>query len=277
MGDGKRQNKVVSARRAIWESNLKSLEKLVMLALLEHWSATTDTFPSCSRLASFTSLSERSVRTSLTGLERAGFVGVSRTNGRSNRYNLEPVFRLETKARGAAVPRQEMPGLTKAGDAVVKSEPRQQVPPTPARAAAPPRHELPPKRSIEEIQIRDHLSSGNQTTQLQAHYKETFKQRKGVEPSWGPKDYGRINKYFKELIEALGGDLSKAKQVVRTALLDEWNSRIKPHEIFTDRDKWLGEAPRKKNQLNVRHTAPQRGTASHVQAATAEEVFGGAE
>lgn len=246
-----------------------------MLAILEHWSASTETFPSCARLALFTSLSERTVKSALAGLERSKFINVERSNGRSNRYDLNPVFELKASATIARVskskPVQPLHGSTSATVASIKNEPVQPLPPTGATIAPEPVQPLPPKRSIEEIQLRDHLSSGNQTTQLQRHYTEIFKQRKGIEPSWGPKDYGRVNKYFKDLIEALGGDLSKAKQIVTTALLDEWNSRIKPHEIFADRDKWLGEEPRTKTRAN-RRSEPQHGVADHVQVASFDDA-----
>jgi len=289
------KGRVVTARRRVWKSDLRAVEKLVMLALLEHWSPTTDTFPSCSRLAEFTGLSDRAVRASLGGLERAGFIGVSRRSGAVNRYDLSPAFReVETKApcaavvqaeprnhvpRSKALPRHHVPMSTPAPHAAVEAEPRHDVPHTPAPRAAAPRHDVPPKRSIEEIQLSDPLSSGNPTTKLKEFYVEVFKQRKGVEPSWASKDHAKVGKAFKDLIDVLGSDLTKAKQVVRTALLDEWNSRFQPHEILHDRNKWLGEQPRAKTPgtVSTRAVLPQRGVAAHVRIARAEEVYGGAE
>lgn len=79
---------LLKAQRRIFESNLRPLERLVGLALLDHWSRTRDTFPSVSRLAGWTGMGERSVIRSLQELERREAIMVSRRTGRSNRYDL---------------------------------------------------------------------------------------------------------------------------------------------------------------------------------------------
>jgi len=274
MGDGPK-NRVVAARRRIWESSLKSLEKLVMLALLEHWSASTETFPSCTRLAGFTGLSERAVKSSLAGIERSGLVRVERSNGRSNRYDLSPLFTSAPRAPvQIAKPVQEMP-RSSAGDARVKTEPPvHHVPPTGARRASPPVHHVPPKRSIEEIQVRDPLSSGTQTTQLKTYFVELYTKARGGPPDWNSTEHARVGKAFKQLAESYGGDLEVQKGILRAALLDEFSPIADPMVIFKQRDRFRGQEPRRKNQPTVRNAPPQRGLAEHVTIARAEDVFG---
>jgi hypothetical protein len=74
-------------------SALTSTEKLVLLAVLAHWSRTDERpFPSNERIGKWTSLSTRAVIRILHALERKGAIGVARAPGRSNRYDLRSVF-----------------------------------------------------------------------------------------------------------------------------------------------------------------------------------------
>lgn len=51
---------ILGAQRLVWESSLRSPEKLTMLALLDHWSkASRAVFPSTARLARMTSQCKR--------------------------------------------------------------------------------------------------------------------------------------------------------------------------------------------------------------------------
>lgn len=70
------------ARRKVFMSELKPLEKLVALALLDHWSAArTEPFPSIARLANWTSASRCTVMRALAGLEQAGAIVPTRKTG----------------------------------------------------------------------------------------------------------------------------------------------------------------------------------------------------
>ena len=94
---------LLEATRAVFASALPAQEKLVALALLNHWSRARDTFPGVDRLVSWTSLSRRSVLRSIGNLEAAGVVKVERKAGLANRYDLTPLATL-TSATQAPVP-----------------------------------------------------------------------------------------------------------------------------------------------------------------------------
>ncbi len=75
-------------RRHVFRSSVDSSTKLVALALLDHWSPSTDTFPSIVRLATWTSLDRTTVLRCVRTLEHLGGILVTRQNGASNRYAL---------------------------------------------------------------------------------------------------------------------------------------------------------------------------------------------
>jgi hypothetical protein len=76
------------AQRCVFRSTLRAPEKLVGLALLDHWSRGSETFPSVQRLATWTSLDRTSVMRALQGLEQRGAILVTRRKGAPNRYEL---------------------------------------------------------------------------------------------------------------------------------------------------------------------------------------------
>lgn len=94
---------LLEATRAVFASGLASNEKLVALALLNHWSKSRETFPGVGRLVLWTSLSRRSVLRSVQLLEALGALKVERKAGLANRYNLAPLSAL-TSATQAPVP-----------------------------------------------------------------------------------------------------------------------------------------------------------------------------
>lgn len=95
MSDG-----LIGAQRAVFESALSSTEKLVLLAILDHWSrAEPSPFPGVKRLAACSSLSSRAVLTAIKSLEAKGALRVTRTNGKSNAYDLGSVFRRALPTR----------------------------------------------------------------------------------------------------------------------------------------------------------------------------------
>lgn len=142
---------LIGAQRRVFRSGLRPFERLVALALLDHWSRNRDTFPSVARLAEWTGISERSVKTCLAGLEAAGAIRVARVRGRPNIYDLTPLATLPTSA-GAALDRGR--SCTGAGAALV-----QELPPTSAGAAPELVQELPPKEPIEGTQEGTHIGA----------------------------------------------------------------------------------------------------------------------
>lgn len=96
---------LLSAQRRIFTLDLKPTEKLVALAILNHWSRNRATYPSVPRLALWTGLSERTVQTCLAGLQQAGAIGVKRQVGTSNTYDLSPLFSADSnKTPAGAAP-----------------------------------------------------------------------------------------------------------------------------------------------------------------------------
>lgn len=83
----------LGALRAVLESELSSKEKLVLIAILNHWSkASPQPFPSADTLARLTSYDERSIRRTIKSLAEKGAMKVIPTAGRPNRFDLTPVF-----------------------------------------------------------------------------------------------------------------------------------------------------------------------------------------
>jgi len=86
-------NDLLSAQRTVFMSSLTSTEKLVLLAVLAHWSRdASQPFPGIDRIAKWTSLTGRAVTRILHALEAKGAIGIIREPGRSNRYDLSKVF-----------------------------------------------------------------------------------------------------------------------------------------------------------------------------------------
>lgn len=79
---------LLQAQRAVFRSSIRAPEKLIALALLDHWSRGTETFPSVQRLAAWSSLDRTAVMRALQGLERQGAIVVKRQKGVPNRYAL---------------------------------------------------------------------------------------------------------------------------------------------------------------------------------------------
>ena len=79
-------------RRAVLRSNLRTTQKIVLVALCDYWSRAQPTpFPSETKLAGDTSLSERAVRNAIRQLEEAGVLSISRRKNRNNRYDIRAV------------------------------------------------------------------------------------------------------------------------------------------------------------------------------------------
>ena len=77
------------AQRAVFESDLATPSKIVLLALIDHYSHDRPMpFPGAARLAHWTGLNRRTVGRAIKDLERRGAVKVQRRRGVSNRYDL---------------------------------------------------------------------------------------------------------------------------------------------------------------------------------------------
>lgn len=85
---------LLEATRAVFASALPANEKLVALALLNHWSRSRDTFPGIGRLEAWASLSRSTVLRAVQRLEQLGAIRIERAVGLANRYDLSPLATL---------------------------------------------------------------------------------------------------------------------------------------------------------------------------------------
>jgi hypothetical protein len=86
-------------QRHIFESSVDASTKLVALALLNHWSRATETFPSVARLAVWCSLNRTTVMRCLSTLKQLGAIEVKTDKGRANRYELGQLSLLPVAPR----------------------------------------------------------------------------------------------------------------------------------------------------------------------------------
>lgn len=86
-------------QRHIFESGVDASTKLVALALLNHWSRATETFPSVARLAVWCSLNRTTVMRCLATLKQLGAIEVKTDKGRANRYELGQLSLLPVAPR----------------------------------------------------------------------------------------------------------------------------------------------------------------------------------
>lgn len=94
---------ILEAYRNVFASQFTSHEKLVALALLNHWGRATETFPSVGRLVRWTSLSRSTVLRTLAALQEKKAIEIEVGKGRANRY------RLEALMHGTSVPGTPVP------------------------------------------------------------------------------------------------------------------------------------------------------------------------
>jgi hypothetical protein len=86
---------LLPTQRSVFRSGLRSAEKLVALALLDHWSAAGEVFPSVNRLAAWTSLDRTTVMRALDALKaRGAIVVIQGERGKANRYELRQLSLL---------------------------------------------------------------------------------------------------------------------------------------------------------------------------------------
>lgn len=80
---------LLKTQRAILRSAYDANQKIVLWALLDHWSRKSPVpFPSVETLAADASLSERAVQYAVDALEKDAVLGVSRRHNKTNRYYL---------------------------------------------------------------------------------------------------------------------------------------------------------------------------------------------
>lgn len=115
---------LLDAQRAVFRSTLRAPAKLVALALLDHWSRRSETFPSVERLAAWTSQDRRTVLRCLHELEQTGAIVVKRSSGRPNVYALGSLMALPVSESHRC-----QPGTSVTESPVTESHPCQSITP----------------------------------------------------------------------------------------------------------------------------------------------------
>jgi Helix-turn-helix domain len=230
---------LLQAWRAVFMSSLAPLEKLVALALLDHWSRSRDTFPSVDRLAKWTSLCRRSVLRSLAGLETKGAVAVTRSHGRANRYELGPLMGV-TSAPQAPVPdgHQCPTGTTPVPDSHPTSAPqapevilvRNPLKEPTKRARADARRK--PKGAV--VAVVDPKEAAEHKS-LTALYFSSYESARGTKPPFDNRD----GKAVKDLLAKCGAETAAA--AIRGAFADSfWKDKVTIRGIADEPAKFVG-------------------------------------
>lgn len=240
---------LLAAQRAVFRSGLGRIEKLVALALLDHWSLkSTEPFPSVARLARLTSCTRRTVMRALRDLELAGAIQVHRRTGQSSTYDISPLATLPEAAPDRC---QDCTGDTIA--------PVSGLPPTGDRNSPPPVSGLPPKEPIEGTKGRNPSSAARATGKarthskakkgqeepnplahvLSVHYVAEMKRHRGVDVKF--RSWSRAMKAFGDIGNVCGE--ADGKRAISTATADPYTKRIQPWEIADDLNKHLGKVP----------------------------------
>lgn len=228
---------LLDAVRAVFASDLGSLEKLVALALLNHWSKNRETFPSVDRLARWTSLSRRSVIRALASLETKGAIAVARSQGRANRYELGSLMSV-TSAPQAPVP--------------IGHQCPSDTPPVPIGhpTSAPQAPEVihgrdPSKRSNSAPRSRTRKTPVEKqpegTSELRDFYVAEFQRTRNAKPEFG-KAWGRAMKSFGQLIAEHGLDDSK---LITTRALEQQSTptftpKVNPWDVAVNANNYKG-------------------------------------
>lgn len=208
---------LLGAQRRIFASGLRPMERLVALALVDHWSrSSAKPFPGVDRLAEFTGADRKTVLRALAGLERAGALGVTRrSRGQSNRYDLTPLMQLEP------VPQRDQ-SLSRTSP----SPPPEPVPQRDSDQSLSATLRNPLKEPIEGTKRSRARAQGRQVAlpmEDPEHakkrkavidtYFEAYTARRGEKPTFGSREGKAVN----ELIGKHQGDAERACAVVRSA------------------------------------------------------------
>jgi hypothetical protein len=212
---------LLGAQRRIFASGLRPMERLVALALVDHWSrSSAKPFPGVDRLAEFTGADRKTVLRALAGLEQAGALGVTRrSRGQSNLYDLAPLMVLEPVPQRDQSPSRTSP-----------SPPPEPVPQRDSDQSLSATLRNPLKEPIEGTKRSRARARGRQVAlpmedpeQAKKHqavtacYFEAFEARRKEKPPFSAREGKAVN----DLIRKLQGDAERACGIVRSAYAPE--------------------------------------------------------
>jgi Helix-turn-helix domain len=255
---------LLGAQRAVFGSGLAPLEKLVALALLDHWSRRRDTFPSAERLAKWTSLCRRSVLRSLAALEAKGAIAVTRSHGRANRYELGPLMAVTSAPQSPVPVSHQCPTVT---TPVTDSHPTS-APQSPEGILV----RTPPKEPICAPLSRKRKTAPEKVPvvgahELKIHYLSEFQKYRTAEAKFSGSQWSRAMKALGELVTSHG--LEESKRIVSAAL------QQLPTPTFTPKvNPWDIAANANNHKATVAATGRGRYTRGPAQQ-TGVDVFAG--
>jgi len=235
---------LLEAVRAVFASELSSTEKLVALALLNHWSRDRETFPSTKRLAKWTSLCTRSVLRSVAALEARGAIAVTRSNGRANRYSLGALMSVTSDSESPVTDSHPCPTVTgpvtlshstsdTESHEVIQGRDPSKGSRKRARASAPRGSKDPVSESPEEAA---------QHKQLTKLYFESYEAARGSKPPFDSLD----GKAVKDLLAKCGPEV--AASAIQGAFNDDWwRGKTTIRDIAKEPAKFVGVKPAKAN------------------------------
>lgn len=269
---------LLTAQRRIFQSGLRPPERLVLLALLDHWSiASPNPHPSLNRLAKWTGFERTTVMRSLNSLLETGVIETvgRHRNGSSRSFNLRGVMTLpvaeshrlqgSTGCRESPVAQSNPTGCTESPPPVAQSNPKEpRKEPTEGTKDCAPQSDPPPltlecqpskpERKAQPNRKRSKPSKAEaapdpRVTQLRDHYVSEYQRTQHADPVIAPSQWGRAMKALKSLLEA-SKDFERAKHIVTEAFVTElWDCRGKfqPWEILANA-----------NKLNVAKPGPRK-------------------
>lgn len=226
---------LLAAQRRVFGSALGRIEKLVALALLDHWSRKRDTFPGIPRLAHWTSCDERTVMRALHQLEQRGAIVVTRRVGRSSTYDLRPLSSLPLSE---SHPCQDVTSVVSdRGTPVTKSPPPlsgcHPKEPSKGTQGKEPKVARAPKRSRQQPLFEDQKTESEHAEATKVYF-ECFEAARGRKPVFR----SREGKAVKELLAALGKDETLARLRRIYAAGAYWREKVTITGIASDPDKY---------------------------------------
>jgi hypothetical protein len=222
---------LLESTRAVFVSDASAQEKLVALALLNHWSRSTQTFPGVERLVKWTSLSRRTVQRAIQELERRGAIVVDRKMGLANRYDLSPLTQM-TSATQAPVSdghrcHGDTPGVSERHPTGVSLTPHPCQPDTrsdplsdptrdPVKGSKPrrsaPASKVTRPRGLKKAKPEPRWPGAH--SELTKRYFEIFERHRGEMPFFRPRE----GKAIAELLDTTDGDVDQAATLIDNGL-----------------------------------------------------------
>lgn len=143
---------LLGMQRAVWRSGRTTTEKIVLLAIIDYYSESSQQpWPSVPTLSERTSLGRTAVLEAIAGLERDGVLFVRREHGRPNRYDLSRVCVALAPVREAdpsATRTTPSVGAETADGAATKpSEPVREANPSATQTSPPGEHDQSARRT----------------------------------------------------------------------------------------------------------------------------------